>query len=70
MKTQDPDWIRIGIQPKMLDPGFGSNECGSAPCLNTINNLRILLMLHLSPKEYRVCFKIMYIVANFAAHIH
>ncbi len=25
----DPYWIRIGIQPKMLDPDPAGNKCGS-----------------------------------------
>jgi hypothetical protein len=32
MKTLDPVWIRIGIQPKMLDPDPDSYQVNLKPC--------------------------------------
>ncbi len=32
MKALDPDWIRIGIQPKMLDPDPDEINADPQPC--------------------------------------
>jgi hypothetical protein len=31
IKAMDPDWIRIGIQPKMLDPDADPDEMNADP---------------------------------------
>jgi hypothetical protein len=33
IKALDPDWIRIGIQPKMLDPDPDEMNADPQPCL-------------------------------------
>ncbi len=42
IKALDPEWIRIririGIQPKMLDPDPDENECGSATLIADITS--------------------------------
>ncbi len=32
-KALDPDWIRIGVHPKMLDPDPDEMNADSQPCL-------------------------------------
>jgi hypothetical protein len=34
IKALDPDWIRIGIQPKMLDPDPDEMNADPQPCLH------------------------------------
>jgi hypothetical protein len=41
IKTLDPDWIRIGIQPKMLDPDPDRMNADRQPCSKAYLNVSI-----------------------------
>jgi hypothetical protein len=43
IKALDPDWIRIGIQPEMLDPVTDEMNADPQPCFKEyLKNVRVI----------------------------